>query len=635
MQSGLVRVSMAMVLVVAMMSLVAVVSSSGPVGALGVNTFSDDNGNIHEKNIEFIAAAGITRGCNPPANTRYCPSGTVTRGEMAAFLTRALNLPATSVDFFSDDANSVFQSDINRLAAAGITAGCNPPANTNFCPDGKVTRGQMAAFLKRSFSLPGTTTDFFADDNTSIFEGDINRLAESGITLGCNPPGNTNYCPTQTVKRDQMASFLSRALTTNQPPPTTTPPTTTPTNAVISQTSFQIYNSGSELGASAAAAPNTPAVIALDSVFSLRFGVSNTGTAATVVAPKLQYRFIGAQLPGPVWNAWTDVTASSARVRATGTPSLTDGESTTERLAGPLTFVAGRVDEADGATGAGITLNPSRESEFVFSVKIISPTIQNELYEFRLVAANGAYFNAYSDGPEVNLPLSFANGFDTGTSGSIITPAGSADPQPWSDVIPLIDPGAPRYDATVGIGGSTSAKFDHQSSDPASYVRTNDFNQGYELYGRMYFRYAGFPTGDGTRILNVVGGFEAGDTNSHSISLTGSNAGASAGRLNIKAGGVVGVVGETNLLLNHVLAVDTWYRIEWHAVTESVVDAGDGLFEVRLYDAGGTLLESGTIASPLAFTKTEFEDADFGTRSETIVAWIDEVKLSNTGWVGP
>src|SRR5690606_959318 len=29
---------------------------------------------------------------------------------------------------------------------------------------------------------------------------------------GCNPPDNTSYCPTEDVRRDQMASFLARAL---------------------------------------------------------------------------------------------------------------------------------------------------------------------------------------------------------------------------------------------------------------------------------------------------------------------------------------------------------------------------------------------------------------------------------------
>ncbi len=633
MQARLVRGSLAVVLILAMVSMVSIVTHSDAVGALAVNTFSDDDGNVHEKNIEFIAARGITRGCNS-ANTNYCPSGTVTRGQMAAFLARALALPATSVDFFSDDGSSIFQQDINKLAAAGITAGCNPPANTNFCPDGKVTRGQMAAFLKRAFNLAGTTTDYFDDDNSSVFQGDINRLAASGITLGCNPPTNTKFCPDQTVRRDQMASFLARALTTDVAPPTTTPPTTTPTDALISQTDFRIYVAGSESGAPAAAPLNIPAIMALDTAFSLRIGVSNTGTASVGVAPKLQYRFIGSQKPGPVWSAWTDVTGSSARVQAAGTSSLTDGQQTTERLAGPLTFVPGRVDEADGLIGSGITLAPNRETEFVFSVKLISPTVQTELYEFRLVVANGALFDAYSDGPAVNVPYSFANGFDAGTAGSIITPAGSADPSPWSEVVPLLDPGAPRYDALAFEGGM-SAVFDRQATDPASFVRVNDFNQAHDLYGRLYFRYTGFPSGDGARIVDVVGGFEAGDTNSHSISLTGLNAGASAGRINMKAGGVVGVVGETNLLLTHVLAANSWYRIEWHAVTESKVGAGDGLFEVRLYDAAGTQVDTGTIAAPGAFTKTEFEDADFGIRSSTVVAWIDEVKMSNTGWIGP
>ena len=53
-------------------------------------TFIDDNGSIHEPSIEAIAAAGITLGCNPPDNDRFCPDDPVTRGQMAAFLHRAL-----------------------------------------------------------------------------------------------------------------------------------------------------------------------------------------------------------------------------------------------------------------------------------------------------------------------------------------------------------------------------------------------------------------------------------------------------------------------------------------------------------------------------------------------------------------
>jgi len=37
-------------------------------------SFVDDNESIHEASIEAIAAEGITTGCNPPTNDRFCPT---------------------------------------------------------------------------------------------------------------------------------------------------------------------------------------------------------------------------------------------------------------------------------------------------------------------------------------------------------------------------------------------------------------------------------------------------------------------------------------------------------------------------------------------------------------------------------
>src|SRR3970040_926010 len=114
-------------------------------------TFIDDDGNVHEGGIEAIAAAGITTGCNPPTNNRYCPSQTVTRGQMAAFIVRALSLTQADQDHFTDDTGHRFETAINLLAGAGITLGCNPPDNDRFCPDREMTRGEMAAMLARAF----------------------------------------------------------------------------------------------------------------------------------------------------------------------------------------------------------------------------------------------------------------------------------------------------------------------------------------------------------------------------------------------------------------------------------------------------------------------------------------------------
>ena len=174
--------------------------------------FTDIDDTIHRFDIEYLAGRGFAVACDA-GDDRFCPDERMRREDMAAFIARALQLPPAGEDYFVDDDGLPYEDDINRIAAIGITKGCNPPANTEFCPDDTVTRGQMAAFLVRAWSLtnagPG---DWFTDDDRSIFEGDIDRLATAGITKGCNPPANTKYCPESLVTRAQSASFLARAL---------------------------------------------------------------------------------------------------------------------------------------------------------------------------------------------------------------------------------------------------------------------------------------------------------------------------------------------------------------------------------------------------------------------------------------
>lgn len=169
----------------------------------GTVSFYDTEGIIFEQAIEWLVAAGITTGC---AAEYYCPAASVTRGQMASFLARALDLPASAEDSFSDDDGHAHEIDINRLAAAGITGGCG---GSRFCPDAAVSRGEMASFLARALELPGSPVDAFSDDGSSIHHFDINRLAGAGITDGCEPG---HFCPKGVVSRGQMAAFLQRAL---------------------------------------------------------------------------------------------------------------------------------------------------------------------------------------------------------------------------------------------------------------------------------------------------------------------------------------------------------------------------------------------------------------------------------------
>ena len=179
---------------------------------LGPVPFSDIEGNIHAENIEYLNQIGAALPC-ADGPTSFCPNDDMRREDLAAFIVRALELPPTNTDYFTDDDGYEYEDDINALMEAGITRGCNPPDNDRFCPDSTVTRGQSAAFLVRAWSLtdPGPG-DWFVDDDDSVFEADIDRIATASITLGCNPPANDRYCPNSKLTRAQMSSFLARAL---------------------------------------------------------------------------------------------------------------------------------------------------------------------------------------------------------------------------------------------------------------------------------------------------------------------------------------------------------------------------------------------------------------------------------------
>ncbi|HEY7563938.1 MAG TPA: S-layer homology domain-containing protein [Acidimicrobiia bacterium] len=183
------------------------------VGNAVAERFVDDNGNLHEAAITAIAARGITRGCNPPLVDHYCPASNVTRAEMAAFLVVALGeAPAAAYSgYFPDVVSGAWYTPyVEKLRELGITTG---NADGTYAPDRSVTRAEMAVFLTRAFGLtagpPGSAFGDVPDGQWYAPAVEAIRLA--GITTGCmaSPP---SYCPVDPVKRDQMASFLVRAL---------------------------------------------------------------------------------------------------------------------------------------------------------------------------------------------------------------------------------------------------------------------------------------------------------------------------------------------------------------------------------------------------------------------------------------
>ena len=164
--------------------------------------FTDIEGSKYYGQILWVAQRSIMAGCT---STRFCPDGSLTRGQLAKSLAEALDLPPTGTDFYSDDESSRFEGAINRLTAAGLTGGCG---GGKYCPGQTVRRGGLATALARALHLPASGTDFFNDDESSPHEANINRIAAAGITSGC---ADHRYCPDFRVTRELATVFLRRA----------------------------------------------------------------------------------------------------------------------------------------------------------------------------------------------------------------------------------------------------------------------------------------------------------------------------------------------------------------------------------------------------------------------------------------
>jgi hypothetical protein len=193
----------------------------------------DDN--LHSRAINCLVRYGIASGTS---SITYDPDGPVRRDQMATFVAGLIDtvgesdpsvpqLPAGASDPFPSDlqgSDSVHLDNIARLAAAGIVAG-GPGGLEDDCygPQLLVTRDQMATFIDEALVFLGVAiiegpeaafVDYYVDDDGSPHERNINAITSEGITggVGQDAIGGDLYLPRASVRRDQMATFLTATL---------------------------------------------------------------------------------------------------------------------------------------------------------------------------------------------------------------------------------------------------------------------------------------------------------------------------------------------------------------------------------------------------------------------------------------
>ena len=202
------RTRLAALVVVALLA--AVVT---PTPALGAGGFSDvSSGGVHEPAISALADLGVFTDTEC-GDGLFCPDNPIDRWVMAVWLIRVLDDEVTvaATSRFADvDAAEWWSPYAEELADRNITAGCNTDP-LRYCPNQPVTRAQMATFLVHAFDLGSAPPAGFTDTGGNAHQTNIDALAAAGVTAGCNTDP-LRYCPDKSVTRAQMATFLHRAL---------------------------------------------------------------------------------------------------------------------------------------------------------------------------------------------------------------------------------------------------------------------------------------------------------------------------------------------------------------------------------------------------------------------------------------
>jgi hypothetical protein len=187
-------------------------------------TFADVTPNMYFFDaVNLLAAQGVTSGCT---TTDYCPGEAITRADVAIFIVRAAyggnNFNYSQIPVFNDVPVGSFGFQwIQQLYALGITTGCG---NGDYCPNESVTRDQMAVLLIKA--RYGATT-LFTYSSTPLFADVPSTYWAFPWIQRLGADGITTgcsaglYCPTEVVTRGEMAIFVMRALYNQLLPPGT------------------------------------------------------------------------------------------------------------------------------------------------------------------------------------------------------------------------------------------------------------------------------------------------------------------------------------------------------------------------------------------------------------------------------
>jgi hypothetical protein len=209
----------ATMLALALTASLAVASAATAGAQESAPQFTDLDQTVHGDAIRLVAEDGITTGY--PDGT-FRPRDDVRRDQMATFLARALELDPVTPTFPDVAPGPPHGDNIGAIAATDPPITTGYPDGT-YRPMGYVTRGQLATFLAKGLDLPAGTSTFTDVPEGYVHAEAISALADADPPITQGYPDGT-FRPNLLVKRDQMAAFLARGIPLPRQPDEPAPP---------------------------------------------------------------------------------------------------------------------------------------------------------------------------------------------------------------------------------------------------------------------------------------------------------------------------------------------------------------------------------------------------------------------------
>ena len=175
------------------------------------SAYADElSGHMHESGLRYLISKDALI---KDANGSYRPNDTVTRGEFATYIAKALDLGTKSDMTFTDVSDTyLYANEIKLAATAGIITGYT---DGSFKPDARISREHMAVMLIRAvdyLKIPKGTSSITFKDNATIFKDfrqDIAIGAQLGLIKGSS---NGMFLPRDNATIGEASTFILRLI---------------------------------------------------------------------------------------------------------------------------------------------------------------------------------------------------------------------------------------------------------------------------------------------------------------------------------------------------------------------------------------------------------------------------------------